>query len=174
VDDACPNEPEVYNGHEDQDGCPDEGRVKIIGTDIKILDKVYFEYDSATIKEISFDILDAVAATVNGNPQITLIEVSGHADERGDDDYNKRLTADRAASVVSYLVKKEVKPHKLLSVGFGEYCPVDKGHNEAAWEKNRRVEFKILTVDDNPTNVERGCDTAKAKGVSPPPIPKAK
>ena len=87
---------------------------------------------------------------------------------------NKRLTADRAASVVSYLVKKAVKPHKLLSVGFGEYCPVDKGHNEAAWEKNRRVEFKILTVDDNPTNVERGCDTAKAKGVSPPPIPKAK
>jgi len=172
VDDMCPNEPEVYNGHEDTDGCPDEGRVKIIGTDIKILDKVYFEYDSATIKEESYDILDAVAATVNGNPQITLIEVSGHADERGDDDYNQRLTADRAASVVTYLVKKGVKATKLLSAGFGEYCPMDKGHNEAAWEKNRRVEFKIITVDDNPTNVERGCDAAKAKGVNPPPIPK--
>jgi OOP family OmpA-OmpF porin len=172
VDDVCPNEPEVYNGHEDDDGCPDEGRVKIIGTDIKILDKVYFEYDSATIKEESFDILDAVAATINGNPQITLIEISGHADERGDDNYNQRLTADRAASVVAYLIKKEVKEHKLLSAGFGEYCPVDKAHNEAAWEKNRRVEFKILTVDDNPTNVERGCDAAKAKGINPPPIPK--
>ena len=62
-----------------------------------ILEKIYFETDSAEILPRSFPIVDAVAATLIGNPQITLIEVQGHADERGADDYNLRLTADRAA-----------------------------------------------------------------------------
>ena len=76
-----------------------------------------------------------------------MIEVQGHADERGDVKYNLQLTADRAASVVSYLVKKGVKPKKLRSFGYGKYCPVDQGHNEAAWEQNRRVEFKVLNTE---------------------------
>ena len=167
VDDKCPNEPETYNGNEDTDGCPDQGRVNIIGNQITIMDKVYFEYDSAKIKEVSYDILDAVASTLNGNPQINLIEISGHADERGNDDYNLKLTTDRAASVVTYLVRKGVKSKRLTSMGYGEYCPVEKGSNEAAWEKNRRVEFKILVVEDEPTGVKRGCDTATKKGVVP-------
>ena len=82
LDDMCPNEPETYNGKDDVDGCPDQGDVVLTGTDIKILKKVYFEYDSAVIKEVSFDILDAVAATVINNPQIDLIEVQGHADDQ--------------------------------------------------------------------------------------------
>jgi OmpA-OmpF porin, OOP family len=165
VDDTCPNEPETYNGKDDKDGCPDQGDVVLTGTDIKILKKVYFEYDSAVIKTISYDILDAVAATVINNPQIDLIEIQGHADERGDDDYNLRLTADRAASVVTYLVKKGVKPKKLRSVGYGEYCPVEKASNETAWEKNRRVEFKVLSIDGNSTGVQTACEKAKAKGI---------
>jgi len=167
VDDQCPNEPETYNGKDDSDGCPDQGDVVLTGTDIKILKKVYFEYDSAKIKEVSYGILDAVAATINNNPQIEKIAIQGHADERGDDDYNLRLTADRAASVVTYLVKKGVKAKKLTSMGYGEYCPVDQGHNEAAWEKNRRVEFKVLIVDGNPTGVQRACEKAIKKGVVP-------
>ena len=167
VDDECPNEPETYNGKDDQDGCPDQGDVILTGTDIKILKKVYFEYDSAKIKDVSYDILNAVAATINNNPQINKIAIQGHADERGDDDYNLRLTADRAASVVTYLIKKDVKASKLTSMGYGEYCPVDEGHNEGAWEKNRRVEFKVLIIDGNPTGVQRACDKAKKKGVVP-------
>ncbi len=167
VDDECPNEPETYNGKDDKDGCPDQGIVILTGTDIKILKKVYFEYDSAKIKEVSHDILNAVAATINNNPQINKIAIQGHADERGDDDYNLRLTADRAASVVTYLIKKGVKPSKLTSMGYGEYCPVDPGHNEGAWENNRRVEFKVLIIDGAPTGVQRACEKAKKKGVVP-------
>ncbi|MCP4599634.1 MAG: OmpA family protein [Proteobacteria bacterium] len=165
VNDVCPNEPETYNGKDDADGCPDQGDVVLTGTDIKILKKVYFEYDSAVIMEVSFNILDAVAATVINNPQIDFIEVQGHADERGNDDYNLRLTTDRAAAVVTYLIKKGVKKKKLRSAGYGEYCPVNDGHNEAAWEKNRRVEFKVLSIDGNPTGVETACKLAKEKGV---------
>jgi OOP family OmpA-OmpF porin len=165
VDDICPNEPETYNGKDDKDGCPDQGDVVLTGTDIKILKKVYFEYDSAVIKEVSFDILDAVAATIINNPQIDLIEVQGHADERGDDEYNLKLTADRAAAVVTYLIRKGVKKKKLRSAGYGEYCPVDEAHNEPAWEKNRRVEFKVLSIDGQPTGVEVSCERARQKGL---------
>jgi outer membrane protein OmpA-like peptidoglycan-associated protein len=164
-DDQCPNEPETYNGKDDEDGCPDKGDVILTDTDIMILKKVYFEYDSAVIKPISYNILDAVAATIQNNPQIELIEVQGHADERGNDNYNLKLTDERAASVVRYLTQKNVDPKKLQSVGYGEYCPVDEASNEAAWEKNRRVEFKVLQVDGRSTGVKPACERAQEKGI---------
>ncbi len=165
VDDDCPLEPETYNGKDDQDGCPDKGDVVLTDTDIYILKKVYFEYDSATIKSVSFPILDAVATTIRNNPQITSIEVQGHADERGAEKYNQDLTADRAAAVVDYLVDQGVSRGNLMSAGYGEYCPVDDGHNEAAWEKNRRVEFKVLSINGNLTGVETACPLARRKGI---------
>jgi OmpA-OmpF porin, OOP family len=157
-DDQCPNRPEVYNGFEDEDGCPDRGRVEVVGSNIVIMDKVYFETDSAEIREISFPILDAVAATLRGNPQITLVEIQGHADERSSDEYNIRLTRDRAASVLNYLVQRGgVDRNRLRSAGYGERCPVNPNHNEAAWEQNRRVEFKIVRTSAGPTGVEVAC-----------------
>jgi OOP family OmpA-OmpF porin len=157
VDDDCPNDPETYNGFEDEDGCPDQGRVVVTGTDVVIMDKIYFETDSAVIKPVSFDILNQVAATLNSNPQLQLVEVQGHADERNTDEYNQRLTQDRANSVVEYLVRQGVAPNRLLATGYGERCPVDPGHNERAWNENRRVEFKILWTDAGATNVDRSC-----------------
>lgn len=165
VNDQCPNEPETYNGKDDEDGCPDKGDVVLTDTDIMILKKVYFEYDSAVIKPVSYNILDAVAATINNNPQIDFIEVQGHADERGDDKYNLKLTDERAAAVVTYLVNRGVKRDKLRSVGYGEFCPVDAESNEAAWEKNRRVEFKVLQVNGQSTGVHPACDRAQQHGI---------
>jgi len=157
VDDDCPNEPETYNGTEDDDGCPDQGRVLVTGTDVVIMDKIYFQTDSAVILPVSYDILNQVAATLNSNRQITLIDVQGHADERNTDEYNIRLTQDRANAVVEYLVRQGVAPDRLLATGYGERCPIDPGHNDRAWEKNRRVEFKILATDAGLTGVERSC-----------------
>jgi outer membrane protein OmpA-like peptidoglycan-associated protein len=157
VDDMCPNEPETFNGFEDEDGCPDQGRVVVTGTDVVIMDKVYFDTDSANIQERSFDILNQVAATLNSNVHIRLVEVQGHADERNTDEYNIGLTRDRANAVVEYLVRQGVDPRRLIAAGYGERCAIDSGHNERAWDKNRRVEFKILWTDAGPTNVERSC-----------------
>jgi OmpA-OmpF porin, OOP family len=142
--DKCPNEPETYNGFEDEDGCPDKGRVIVHKGRIEILDKIYFETDKAIIKPVSFPLLDAIAATLKGNPQILLVEIQGHADERGSDDHNLKLTDDRAHSVKDYVVKKGVEEGRLQAKGYGETRPVDKRHNEEAWSKNRRVEFVIL------------------------------
>ena len=162
VDDACPNDPETYNGHEDEDGCPDKGLVIVEDTQIIILEKVYFETDSAIIKSRSFPLLDAVAATLNASPQITLVEIQGHADERGSDEYNVKLTRARAASVMNALIERGVLKNRLRSAGYGERCPVDPKSNAAAWEKNRRVEFKIIETDAGPTGVEVTCPRGRS------------
>jgi outer membrane protein OmpA-like peptidoglycan-associated protein len=161
VNDSCPNDPETYNGFQDEDGCPDRGNVIIEENEIIILEKIYFATDSAEILPRSFPIVDAVAATLIGNPQITLVEIQGHADERGADDYNLRLTADRAASVVQALGQRGVSLSRLRSAGYGERCPVDPAHTPTAWDKNRRVEFKIIRTDAGPTGVEVACPAGK-------------
>jgi outer membrane protein OmpA-like peptidoglycan-associated protein len=171
VRDKCPNEPETFNGFEDEDGCPDKGSVIIQDNNIIILDKIQFAYNSAEILPASNRILDAVATTLNHHAEFTLLEVAGHADERGNDQYNLHLTQDRVNSVMRALIARNVEKHRLRSKGYGEFCPLDPGHNEAAWEQNRRVEFKIVKTKDGPTGVELGCDGAKQKGVTPDPVP---
>ena len=143
-DDKCPNEPETYNGFEDEDGCPDRGKVVVTDTSIEILDVIYFEYDKAVILPKSFPILNAVAATMKGNPSIKLIEIQGHTDERGDDAYNLDLSDRRAKSVMKYLLDNGVDEKRMTAQGYGETQPLDRRHVEAAWAKNRRVAFLIL------------------------------
>jgi OmpA-OmpF porin, OOP family len=148
VSDKCPNEPETYNGVEDEDGCPDKGRVILRKGKIEILDKIYFETDKAEIKPISFPLLDAIAATIKGYPELQLIEIQGHADERGADDYNLDLTDRRAASVRRAMEERGVETERLRSRGYGEQKPICTGHNENCWSQNRRVEFIIIKRSD--------------------------
>ncbi len=162
VDDSCPNKPETYNGFEDKDGCPDRGSVIIEENQIVILEKIYFETDSAEIQQRSYPIIDAVAATLIGNPQITKIEIQGHADERGNDDYNLRLTRDRAAAVLEAIVQRGVDRRRMRSGGYGERCPIEDAHTASAWEKNRRVEFKIIETEEGPTGVDVACPAGQS------------
>jgi outer membrane protein OmpA-like peptidoglycan-associated protein len=171
VKDKCPNEPETFNGFEDEDGCPDKGSVIIQDNNIIILDKIQFAYNSAEILPASNKILDAVSTTLSHHPEFTLLEVAGHADERGNDQYNLHLTQDRVNSVMRALIARGIDKSRLRSKGYGEFCPLDPAHNEAAWEQNRRVEFKILKTKDGPTGVELGCSNATSHGVSPDPVP---
>jgi outer membrane protein OmpA-like peptidoglycan-associated protein len=142
--DKCPNEPETYNGFEDEDGCPDKGLVIVQRGKLEILDKIYFETDKDVIKEQSFPLLDAIAATIKGHPEIALIEIQGHADERGDDEHNLDLTDRRAHSVMRAVEDRGVELGRLKARGYGETKPICTQHNEECWSKNRRVEFIIL------------------------------
>ncbi|HUS68137.1 MAG TPA: OmpA family protein [Kofleriaceae bacterium] len=152
VDDSCPRRDgetaketaETYHGVDDTDGCPDRGRVIVTDTKIEILDKIFFEFNSDVIKSESFPILDAIVATMNGNPDISLVEIQGHTDNRGSDAYNLDLSDRRAASVRRYLTEKGVAADRLQSQGYGETQPLVNKNNEEAWSKNRRVEFLIL------------------------------
>lgn len=144
ANDKCPNEPETYNGFEDEDGCPDKGLVIVQRGKLEILDKIYFETDKDVIKEVSFPLIDAIAGTIKGHPEIALIEIQGHADERGDDEHNLDLTDRRAHSVQRALEDRNVELGRLKARGYGETKPVCTQHNEDCWSKNRRVEFIIL------------------------------
>ena len=170
-DDKCPNDPETFNGFEDDDGCPDKGKVIIEGSTIVILEKIQFDYNSAKIKAESMPIIEQVAGTLKAHPEFLLVEIQGHADERGDDLYNLKLTQERVDSVVKALIARGVDKSRVRSKGFGEFCPIDEGHNETAWEKNRRVEFKIVKTKDGPTGVELGCANAAKHNVKSDPIP---
>lgn len=172
VKDACPNDPEDFDGDEDEDGCPEPDKPKkviISENEILILEKVQFATGSAKILPESFGIIEAVAQTLKENGQFTLIEVQGHADQRAGEAYNLNLTKQRAASVVKALEERGIAKNRIRSQGYGFYCPLDPAQTPEAWEKNRRVEFKIVRTADGPTGVELGCEAAAAKGVKPLP-----
>ena len=119
---------------------------------------------------MSFKILNKVTAAIKANPQIEIIEVQGHADERGPERYNLQLTRKRAAAVKRYLVKKGLPRKMIRSIGYGEYCPLKQGHTEEAWEQNRRVEFIVLKINGLPTGVDPSCKRAKRKGIVSKPV----
>lgn len=161
IDDRCPDQAETYNGSQDKDGCPDKGRVVVEDNQLIILERVYFQTDSADIDPRSFTLLDAVAETLLGNPQIALLEVQGHADNRGSAMHNLRLTKTRAEAVVQALVKRGVESNRVRSAGYGELCPIETGDTPQAWDKNRRVEFKIVATADGATNEEIVCPAGR-------------
>ena len=146
VDDKCPNEKETYNNVDDKDGCPDEERgvVKLKESEIITMKPINFKLDSDIIESNSYYILDAVVATMKGNPDISLIEVAGHTDEQGSDAHNLDLSERRAASVVRYLTEHGVEDKRLGSQGYGETLPKIDEHTQRAYAINRRVEFVIL------------------------------
>lgn len=147
--DKCPNEPETYNGLDDTDGCPDRGRVVVTDTAIEILDSVYFLAKDDRIKPMSFPVLDAIAATLVGNPTIQKIEVQGHAAANEPDAFGLALR--RAAGVRAYLVGKGVAADRLVVEAYGSTQPVDQRTTEQARARNRRVAFLITKrVDDTP------------------------
>jgi outer membrane protein OmpA-like peptidoglycan-associated protein len=114
-----------------------------------VFEEIYFQFASAVIKEKSHKILEIVAQTILLNPDMALIEVQGHTDERGNDAYNLDLSDKRAHAVEQYLIDKGIDPKRLTAQGYGETQPIDRAHNERAWAKNRRVDFLILKRAEN-------------------------
>ena len=143
-DDGCPNEPETYNRYKDADGCPDKAPARFGKGTIIPLGRIHFETDRAVILPVSHATLDGVVWALGAHPQVLLLEIQGHADERGSAAHNLRLTTRRAVAVQRYLVGKGVDPSRLRARGYGEQVPLDPGHDEAAWSRNRRVEFVIV------------------------------
>lgn len=104
---------------------------------------IYFAYDQSTIEPEYFEILDAHSELLASNPNLT-IRLEGHADERGSREYNVALSERRAQSVKQFMDLKGVGAEQSQTVAYGEELPVDPGHNESAWSKNRRVEIKYI------------------------------
>jgi OOP family OmpA-OmpF porin len=168
VEDACPTLAGPRHPDPKRNGCPD---IVFGPTDMTVFDKIMFKTGSAEILPESNPILDKVAKALNEHSELLLLEVAGHADERGSEQLNRSLTQARVDSVMVALIARNVERSRLRARGYGYYCPRDEGHEEDAWSKNRRVEFMILKTTQGPTGAVLGCPNATAHGVPPLPVP---
>ncbi len=107
-----------------------------------VLRDVHFPYNSSTIMPQDAAILQNIAEFLNRFPSV-LLQIQGYCDERGTEEYNMALGSRRAGAVRQFLADLGINPNRLYTISFGEEMPVDPGHNEAAWAKNRRAHFLV-------------------------------
>ncbi len=141
--DLCPNEPEIVNGIADNDGCPDAESVRVVGDKIELDQKIHFWTNSHVIRGMSYPVLDKLARFLVEHAEYVKVDIEGHADRRGDEEFNLDLSRRRARSILEFLAKRGVDESRLASEGFGSSRPLVDADNEGAWFMNRRVEFVV-------------------------------
>lgn len=157
VSDGCPDQPETVNGVDDQDGCPDEGLIEMIDDRIVLEEHVLFDFQRARVKHAARPVLDAIVELVRQHPEWVRMRIEGHADARGNAEYNQSLSERRARNVMRALVRAGMDRSTLESAGFGATQLRDQGTSEQAHQRNRRVEFVVvarradLDSDDEPS-----------------------
>jgi peptidoglycan-associated lipoprotein len=109
---------------------------------------INFEYDQATVRSADQAILDRKAAILGANPSVK-VQISGHADERGSDEYNLALGNRRAAAAKRYLENKGIDGSRMDVVSYGEERPLAQGADESSYAQNRRDEFQVTAGGDN-------------------------
>ena len=104
---------------------------------------VHFAYDSAAVRKSERANIQAVADALSRDMSAKL-NIEGNCDERGTEEYNRSLGERRALAVRKELVKHGIDPNRIFTESFGKDKPVDPGHDESAWSKNRRDDFVLL------------------------------
>ncbi len=108
------------------------------------LETVYFDFDKSELRKDTMDVLAKNAEALLKKAADAKIQIAGHCDERGSDEYNLALGDRRAKSVASYLKKLGVAENRISTISYGKEKPAVDGHDDAAWSKNRRAEFVIV------------------------------
>ena len=119
--------------------------VERVGEGIKVTlgeNTVNFDFNSSNLTTVAKTNLDKLVGVLESNPD-TNINVYGHTDSKGSDEYNQSLSEKRANSVISYLVSKGIAKSRLFAMGVGEKEPIADNSTDAGRAKNRRVEFAI-------------------------------
>ena len=109
------------------------------------LKEVYFDFDKYDLRPDVRETLKANADWLRANPAVR-VEIEGHCDERGTNEYNLALGAKRAQASKDYLVTLGVSAERLSTISYGEELPVCREHTEDCWQKNRRARFVTITA----------------------------
>jgi peptidoglycan-associated lipoprotein len=109
-----------------------------------LLKDIHFDFDRYDIRPEDTKILKESAALLMKYPTVK-IQIEGHCDERGTNEYNLALGERRCNSAKKYLTSLGVPESRLSTISYGEERPLDPGHNEEAWARNRRAHFVILS-----------------------------
>jgi outer membrane protein OmpA-like peptidoglycan-associated protein len=121
-------------------------RARLTGDRIVIDEMIQFEYDSAEIKSESHGLLDEVVKVLVDNPRVEKLDIIGYTSSEGSKAHNNKLSTDRAASVMTYLVDKGIDAGRLTSQGKGPADPVASNDTEEGKIANRRVEFHVTKM----------------------------
>ena len=108
-----------------------------------VMRNINFEFDSAVLSESSYAEIDSLAAFLTENPSIK-IEISGYTDNSGSDEHNMTLSLERAASVMSALIDREISVTRIEAVGYGASRPLVPNDSEKNKALNRRVEIRVM------------------------------
>ena len=165
--DACPQEKGVDDADPTKRGCPK--LVRVTATEIIILEQVQFDTGKSTIKAVSDPLLDSVAQVLKEHPEILKIEVQGHTDNKGSKQLNKKLSQDRAGSVLKALEKRGIESGRLVAQGYGQDKPIADNKDEEGRAKNRRVQFVVL--EKAPPKGPAGAQPQPAPTPAPSPQP---
>ncbi len=117
-------------------------REQMVARNAFVYEDVYFEFNRAELLSDAQDVISRKALWLYDNPEVAVI-IEGHCDERGTNEFNMLLGEKRAGNVKTFLIGLGINRERMLTVSFGEELPVDSGHNEEAWSKNRRVHFRL-------------------------------
>lgn len=144
---------EIYSKYSRRHSCeeelPSDSFVKVYGkVDLTpdkpiVLKDINFNSASADLLPSSNDMLDSIVSFLKHNKKLKL-EISGHTDNEGSDEYNMTLSENRANSVMTYLILHGIEAERLTAVGYGNTKPIASNANNAGKAINRRVEIKIL------------------------------
>ena len=137
LDERDRNATERHMSGDATDADPKAAREAFLNTD------VLFTYNSFTLTEEAKQLLDQKAQWMVRYPQVT-IQLEGHCDERGTVAYNLALGERRANAVRQYMTALGVSADRMTTISYGEEFPLDPGHDEGAWARNRRAHFAIL------------------------------
>lgn len=107
------------------------------------LEMIHFDYDKYFIRSDAKPVLEENAIWLKKFSSARLL-IEGHCDERGTEEYNLALGEKRAKSTLDYLISLGVSPDRMEIISYGKSQPLDPGHNEVAWQKNRRSQFTII------------------------------
>lgn len=119
----------------------------------EIFRDILFDFDRSDIRPIDRPILEGIAAYLRENSDVFLL-IEGHCDERGTNEYNLALGERRALSTRAYLANLGVEEHRMVTVTYGEEDPLDPGHTEEAYAKNRRAHFKVANQAAPPVSTQ--------------------
>jgi outer membrane protein OmpA-like peptidoglycan-associated protein len=111
------------------------------------LDNINFETNSSTLNSSSYEELDMLVDNLKMNSDIS-IELSAHTDDKGSDAYNFKLSDQRAAAVAEYLITKGIAKRRIISKGYGKTQPLVPNTSDENRAKNRRVELKVISTDN--------------------------
>ena len=139
-EDACPDAAGPADPDPKRNGCP---LARIEDGQIKIVEQVRFQFGSADILRDSDPTLLAVATTLKDHPEIPLVRIEGHTDDKGNAAVNMKLSQKRADAVVKWLTSYGIDKKRLVAKGFGMTRPIDSNATEEGRQNNRRVEFHL-------------------------------